>query len=115
MLPPHRACVTEARTLLVICAVELVSYGKSRRNIFSTPYGRKHFYILFCITIWIDVCFRALMSQANVWLKRNCSIEILKCETVQKKIASAEGLGDCDPKFDEPLDDTNIYSVQGLR
>ena len=63
----------------------------------------------------IDVCFRALVSQANVWLRGNCSIEILKCETVHKKIASAEGLGDGDPKFDEPFDDTNVYSVQGLR
>ena len=55
------------------------------------------------------------MSQANIWLKGNGSIEILKCETVQKKIASAEGLSDGDPMFDEPFDDTNVYSVQGLR
>ena len=55
------------------------------------------------------------MSQANVWLKENYSVELLKCQTVEKKIASAEGLSIDDPKFDMPFDDTNVYNVHGLR
>ena len=55
------------------------------------------------------------MSRANVWLKENSSVELLKCQTVEKRIVSAEGLSLDDPVFDVPSEETNVYSVHGLR
>ena len=56
-----------------------------------------------------------LLPRANAWLRDHPLAEVIKCETISKRVSSPEQVGQSDPKFDVPKATTNVWHVKGLR
>ncbi|ELU04827.1 hypothetical protein CAPTEDRAFT_223060 [Capitella teleta] len=59
--------------------------------------------------------FDTLPPKANTWLRDRPRYTVLKCETIEKKVSSADQLTDTNPKFDVPEANIVVYTVLGLR
>ena len=56
-----------------------------------------------------------LVPRANAFLRERSIYDVVKCETLEKKVSSPEQLGQSNPKFDVPSASKSVYVVKGLR
>ena len=64
------------------------------------------------------IVFSTLLPRVNSWLREHLCVDLVKCETVEKKLSSLELLSEQSPTYEQPRDHNHtkqtIY-LKGLR
>ena len=73
--------------------------------------------VLFCFHELFSrfILCSTLVPRANAFLRERSIYDVVKCETLEKKVSSPEQLGQSNPKFDVPSAIKSVYVVKGLR
>ena len=61
------------------------------------------------------MCYSVLVKRANTWLQQNAKLELITCETVDKKILTTRDVNTCDMFYSDPHGPTAACLIKGLR